>query len=296
MYVMIDWCVVCVPEHITHCTGTLHSGHCVDRSSLGSMRCPTYFSMFSTYVPTSVLTQRVAGVFISEVCLIERIICGICFAVLCLCTCIVRCLSLFSDKRCHFKGRNHGDCATMSLVCGLPMCWHGGSLLTSHCAANYMCDTCLSVCPSVCFTAYMSVILLLLCIPLAAKAKPRRPSFQKNHRKTAASAALPHTATLSTIPSPAGGVAHTQERQQYREVDHHDSVPPTYLEVLEKDQRDKLKQSNTGRALLCCVCDGVEQSCTLHTGQCVHSQYQQAPLLLTAPLSTSRCECLAPDH
>ena len=82
MYVTIDQCVVCVPEHITHCTRTLHSGHCVDRSSLGSMRCP----ISACLVPTSVLTQRVAGVFISEVCLTERIICEICFAVLCLYT------------------------------------------------------------------------------------------------------------------------------------------------------------------------------------------------------------------
>lgn len=108
---------------------------------------------------------------------------------------------------------------------------------------------CMCVCPH----TYVLLCLCLhidsvpVCLPLLVKVRPRRPSVQKTSRRPLASTALPLTATLSSPPSHPEGVVRTQERRQRSLEDHHDSVPPTYREVLEKDQRDKLRQSIAGR-------------------------------------------------
>ena len=109
------------------------------------------------------------------------------------------------------------------------------------------------VCMCVCPHTYVLLCLCLhidsvpVCLPLLVKVRPRRPSVQKTSRRPLASTALPLTATLSSPPSHPEGVVRTQERRQRSLEDHHDSVPPTYREVLEKDQRDKLRQSIAGR-------------------------------------------------
>lgn len=121
-------------------------------------------------------------------------------------------------------------------ACTSPVC-----LGMSVCLSTYIC-TSLSV---------SSLLSVAVCLPLPVKAKPRRLSVQKTSRRPLASSTLPLTATLSSPPSHPEGVVHTQERRQRSLEDHHDSVPPTYREVLEKDQRDKLRQSIAGR---CCVC------------------------------------------
>ena len=109
------------------------------------------------------------------------------------------------------------------------------------------------VCMCVCPHTYVLLCLCLhidsvpVCLPLLVKVRPRRPSVQKTSRRPLASTTLPLTATLSSPPSHPEGVVRTQERPQRSLEDHHDSVPPTYREVLEKDQRDKLRQSIAGR-------------------------------------------------
>ena len=140
------------------------------------------------------------------------------------------------------------------------MYWHAGShfltnttmciatLVNTVCLPVYVCALLDHIHPLLSFVLYMR--------PHTAKPKPRRPSVSRNNRKQGPSTALPHGAT-STGPSSHGAAAHPQERQQYREVEHHDAVPPTYLEVLEKDQRDKLKLSNAGLWSICCCVSAV---------------------------------------
>ena len=170
--------------------------------------------------------------------------------------------------------RSHGDeNATCMPKCGHPMYWHAGvtfHIRTHTYGHTYVCtyvhsiyvhsaticlyQSCLSVCLSTYIRTSLSVSSLLsvaVCLPLPVKAKPRRLSVQKTSRRPLASSTLPLTATLSSPPSHPEGVVHTQERRQRSLEDHHDSVPPTYREVLEKDQRDKLRQSIAGRCGVC---------------------------------------------